>query len=477
MMGESGQGSNKIIVGIVLAVLTFWLFAQSMINIIPVMQKDLGVTLGTLNISTSLTALFSGLFIVVAGGISDRSGRKKLTYIGLLLSIIGSLLLIVSNNATILITARAIQGISAACIMPATLSLISSNFEGKGRQRALSFWSFGSWGGGGLTAIVGGAIATYMGWRWIFIVSIAVTLLSMFLLRDIKESKAENLKKKKFDFTGFFIFTIAILMINIVVTRGQDFGWTNLLTITLIVGAIAATILFFAVERKKKNQFIDFSIFKIGAYTGSVVSNFFQNGIFATIVVTNTYGQMARGFTPFQTGLLTVGNVIAILVMIRVGEKMLQKMGAKKPMLIAIVISMIGMSMTAMTFLPDLAYIIVVFIGFLIAGIGIGMYATPSIDTAIANIPDDKVGIASGIYKMASSLGYAFGLSITTAVFGVLLASNIHLAASIGVLVNVIFAVMALIFITKFVHHSEGLEEVDSTETKQVSKDLAANQN
>ncbi|MFD2211454.1 MFS transporter [Virgibacillus halophilus] len=476
-MGESGQGTNKFIVGIVLAVLTFWLFAQSMTNIIPVMQKDLGVSLGTLNISTSLTALFSGLFIVVAGGISDRSGRKKLTYVGLLLSIVGSLMLIASSSATVLITARAIQGISAACIMPATLSLIRSNFDGKGRQRALSFWSFGSWGGGGLTAIVGGAVATYMGWRWIFIISIAITLLSMFLIKDIKEKKIENIRKEKFDFPGFIIFTIAILIVNIIVTQGQDFGWDSMLTITLIAGAIATTIIFFIVERKKENQFIDFSIFKIGAYTGSVVSNFFQNGIFATVVVTNTYGQMARGFTSFQTGLLTLGNVFAILVMIRVGEKMLQKMGAKKPMLMGIVIATIGMSMTAMTFLPNLAYIIVAFTGFLTAGVGIGMYATPSIDTAIANIPHDKVGIASGIYKMASSLGYGFGLSITTAVFGVLLASNIHLAASIGVLVNIVFAVMALIFIAKFVHRNEGLEGESYTKTKEASKSLAASQN
>jgi DHA2 family multidrug resistance protein-like MFS transporter len=469
-MEESSQGKNKFIVGIVLAVLTFWLFAQSMTNIIPVMQEDLGVTLGVLNISTSLTALFSGLFIVVAGGISDRSGRKKLTYIGLLLSIIGSLLLIVSSSATLLITARAIQGISAACIMPATLSLIRSNFEGKDRQRALSFWSFGSWGGGGLTAIVGGAIATYMGWRWIFIVSIAITLLSMYLIKDIKERKVEKVKKEKFDFTGFLIFMIAILMINIIVTRGQDFGWKSPLTVTLIAGAIAATILFFVVEKRKKEQFIDFSIFKVGAYTGSVVSNFFQNGIFATIVVTNMYGQMARGFTSFQTGLLTIGNVFAILFMIRVGEKMLQNMGARKPMLIGIVISTIGMSMSAMTFLPNLPYIVVTFTGFLIAGIGIGMYATPSIDTAIANIPNDKVGIASGIYKMASSLGYAFGLAITTAVFDVLLAGNIHFAASIGVLVNTIFAIIALIFIVKFVHRREGLEELGNSKMNKAIK-------
>ena len=120
-------------------------------------------------------------------------------------------------------------------------------------------------------------------------------------------------------------------MVNLIVTRGQDFGWTSPLTLGLIGGALAAIVIFFAVEHKKKNQFIEFSLFKSKPYTGAVVSNFLQNGIVATAVVANTYLQLARGFTPFQTGLLTIGNVIALLVMIRVGEKMLQKMGARKP--------------------------------------------------------------------------------------------------------------------------------------------------
>lgn len=459
-MGGTNQGTNKFIVGIVLAVLTFWLFAQSMINIIPAMQKDLGVSLGTLNIATSLTSLFSGLFIVAAGGLSDRSGRKKLTYIGLVLSIIGCLMIILSQGATLLILGRVVQGISAACIMPATIALIKEAFDGADRQRALSYWSFGSWGGGGATALVGGAIATYMGWKWIFVVSIGIALLSMFLLKNIQENKAEEQSKEKFDFTGFVLFIIATLMVNIIVTRGQDFGWTSPLTLSLIGGAVAIIVIYIAVERNKKNQFIEFSLFKSKPYMGAVVSNFLQNGIAGTIVVTNTYIQVARGFTPFQTGLLTIGNIIALLLMIRVGEKMLQKSGARKPMLLSIFLTSFGMSMSALTFLPDLIYFIAVFIGLLIAGVGLGMYATPSIDTAVVNISDDKAGVASGIYKMASSLGYSFGIAISAAVYGVLLALvNIHAAASVGILINLAFAIPSLIFVSKTLQQNVGTEK------------------
>lgn len=83
------KGTNKLIVGIVFGVITFWLFAQAMVNIVPAVQEDLSINLGTLNIAISITSLFSGMFIVVAGGLADRIGRKKITYVGLILSLLG----------------------------------------------------------------------------------------------------------------------------------------------------------------------------------------------------------------------------------------------------------------------------------------------------------------------------------------------------------------------------------------------------
>ena len=143
-MTTSYQGTNKMITGIVFGVITFWLFAQSMVNVVPAIQSDLGISLGVLNIAISLTALFSGIFVVAAGGLADKIGRKKMTYFGLILSIIGSLFLVFTNGAAFLIIGRIIQGLSAACIMPATIALMRTDYDGAERQRALSYWSIGS---------------------------------------------------------------------------------------------------------------------------------------------------------------------------------------------------------------------------------------------------------------------------------------------------------------------------------------------
>ena len=439
-METSYKGTNKMITGIVFGVITFWLFAQAMVNVVPAVQEDLGISLGTVNIAISLTALFSGMFIVAAGGLADKVGRKKMAYIGFILSIIGSLCLVLAQGSGLLIVGRAIQGLSGACIMPSTIALMKAYFEGKDRQRALSFWSIGSWGGSGIASFAGGAIATSLGWRWIFIFSIVFAILGMLLLKSTPESKQESEGAFKFDYTGLGIFIVTMLALNIFINYGSDFGWTSARSLGLLAVVIIGLIVFIKVEKSKEIVLIDFSVFKNKPYSGATASNFLLNGIAGTLVVANTYVQVGRGFNSFQAGMLSLGYLVAVLAMIRVGEKILQKVGAKKPMIWGAMITTVGVAIMGLTFLPDFAYTVVVFIGFALFGLGLGIYATPSTDTSVSNAPADKVGQAAGVYKMASSLGGAFGVAISATVYGAIAANgNLETAATIGIIVNVIF--------------------------------------
>lgn len=454
-METAYKGTNKLIIGIVFGVITFWLFAQSMVNIVPAVQSDLGVPVGTINVAISLSALFSGMFIVVAGGLADRVGRKKITYVGLILSILGSLLLVLANGSVLLIAGRILQGLSAAAIMPATIGLVKEYFEGADRQRALSYWSIGSWGGSGLCSFFGGAVATSMGWRWIFIFSIVFALLSMWLIKDTPESKAETTGAFKFDFGGLGIFIVTMLALNILITQGASFGWTSPLSIGLAIITVVGIIGFIKYEAKRKSALIDFKIFESKPYSGATISNFLLNAVAGTLIVANTYVQVGRGFTAFESGMLSLGYLAAVLGMIRVGEKLMQRTGPRKPMIWGTILTLIGVAMMGLTFLPDLMYTIIVFVGFILFGLGLGMYATPSTDTAVSYAPDNKIGEASGVYKMASSLGNAFGVAISATVYSTItIYSSVEVAATAGIVTNVIFAVLALISIIIFVPKS-----------------------
>ncbi|UBV35065.1 MFS transporter [Staphylococcus xylosus] len=445
---QTYKGDNKLILGIVLGVVTFWLFAQSLLNVVPTLQQSFHSNIGTISIAVSITALFSGMFVVGAGSLADKVGRVKITYIGLWLSIIGSLLIIVSNLPILLIIGRVIQGLSAAAIMPSTLAIMKAYFDGKDRQRALSYWSIGSWGGSGLASLFGGMVSTFIGWRWIFILSILIALLSMYLIKGTPETKSPVINNKHFDYVGLILFVIMMLSINIVITQSSALGLFSPIILGLTLIFILSTIIFLKVENKIGNPLIDFKLFNNKAYTGATLSNFLLNGVAGALLVANTFVQQGLGFSAFQTGLLSITYLITVLLMICVGEKVLQKVGAKKSMVLGTSFNMVGIILISLTFLPSMIYVVVCIFGYLLYGLGLGFYATPSTDMAISNSPEDKVGVSSGIYKMASSLGGAFGIALSGALYGIVTnLTNVQIGALAGLWLNVIMALLSLFII------------------------------
>lgn len=166
-------GTDRLLFGIIFGLLAFWLFAQTMLNIGPVLAADLGITHSVMNIAVSITALFSGIFMVVVGGLADQFGRVKMIQIGFALSIIGLLMIAITPGGglaeTSMMSGRILHGLSGAFIMPVSLSLVKANWDGEDRQRAVSLWSMGTWGGAGLAAVFGGLVVGSLGWRWIFL--------------------------------------------------------------------------------------------------------------------------------------------------------------------------------------------------------------------------------------------------------------------------------------------------------------------
>ncbi|MTD39604.1 MFS transporter [Erwinia sp. CPCC 100877] len=441
-------GNDRWLAGIVLGVLTFWLFAQSVINVVPDIEASIAIPAATLSLAVSLSALFSGCFIVACGGLADRFGRVRLTRLGLGLSLAGSLMLVLAQESTLFLMGRAIQGISAACIMPATLALIKTWYQGAERQRAISFWVIGSWGGSGLCSLVGGAIATGLGWRWIFIISMLCAGLSLLLLRGAQENRSEEAARHRLDLSGVILLAAALVLLNLFITKGRDWGWASTATLGMLVGFVVTVGCFFRVERRRSDQaLIDFSLFRNRAWSGAVISNMLLNGCIGTMMIASIYMQQGRQFSAFQTGLMTMGYLVTVLAMIRVGEKLLQRYGARLPMMIGPVIAGLGIFFLSCTFLGDSAYVTTVFASYVLFGLGLGCYATPSTDTAVSHAPQDKAGVASGLYKMGSSLGGAFGLASSASLYGLLLPLGMARAAQLTLLANTGLCLAALVVI------------------------------
>ncbi|AKM47447.1 MFS domain-containing protein [Edwardsiella anguillarum] len=440
-------GDNRLLLGIVLSMLTYWLFAQSLYNVVPAVQHSLPVSPGTLSLAISLSGLFAGCFIVLCGGLADRLGRRRLSYIGLLLSLVGCGILVLAQNGAHLLVARALQGISAACIMPATLALIKVYYQGaRARQRALSFYVMGSFVGSALSSLLGGAIAAVLGWRGIFLVSAMVALLAMGLIRHVPESRNDG-EAPALDYAGAAFLTLSLLALNLTLSKGGEWGWLSGATLlgVLLTGGLLA--LFITTERRLGSRgFVDFSLYRDRGYRAASLSNFFVNCNVSTLVIASLYLQRGLGMTALAAGLMTITYAAAAVAMVRVGEKLLQRIGARLPMLWGCVLIAVGTVLMTMTFLPKSSYLLGLGIGYLLLGIGIGAYATPSTETAIAQVAKERVGVAAGLYKMTSALGGAFGIAVALALFsaaGASDAANLAYAGALPLWVNVAFSLLA----------------------------------
>jgi MFS transporter, DHA2 family, multidrug resistance protein len=432
------RGNDRLLFGIIMGVLAFWLFAQTTLNISPLMAQDLGVPPSLMNIAVSITALFSGIFIVVMGGLADRVGRVKIVQWGFLFSIAGSLLVALAPRgglgSTFLMLGRICQGLSGAFIMPASLALVKEYWEGAGRQRAVSLWSMGSWGGSGFAALFGGLMAQHLGWRSIFFAGAAVSIIGMLMVRGTPESRAETKAGYKFDLGGIVTFMIAMVALQLFATQGAKFGWSSWPSLGLLALALIFGVIFFRIERSNPNAFVNFGLFRNMTYTGATMSNLLLNGVSGILIVSMTLLQIGGNMDAQQTGLLTLGYAIAIVAFIRVGEKLLQRFGPREPMIWGTLIVGASILLLMPSNLMLGTYKILAVLAYTLFGLGLAFYATPSTDAALSNLPSDQAGSGSGIYKMASSLGASFGVAISAAVFTALSGDNSAVAWIDGVI-------------------------------------------
>lgn len=500
---EGYQGTEKLLWGIVLGVVTFWLFAGTAGTVAPAILRDINaggteyVNAQAMNLAVSITSLFSGLFIVLMGGTADRIGRVKIALIGLVMGMIGSALLVFAAGPLalpLLIAGRAIQGFSAACIMPSTMALVKTYWDGAGRQRAVSMWSIGSWGGSGLAALFGGTVVQFVGWRGIFIASIVISAISFLMIIGTPESKVEQKGPKKgFDLVGLALFIVGTLCLMVVLIFGSKLGWTSATVLILVaVGAVAWSV-FVVWERKQANPFIDFKLFSNTTFTGATISNFMLNGTIGLLIVSQQLIQLAGckvardaagmcpeggAYSPLDAGILTLGYGIFIIAFIRVGEKLLQRFGPRKPMIWGAMIVIISCLLLMATHLLIGQYVILAIIAYCLFGLGLAFYATPSTDAALSNLPADQAGSGAGIYKMASSLGGAIGAAVSLAVFtglsgaggsfigavvtmeGAQTNVNLRLAGMVAIGVNMVFCLLAITSIVMTVPKGGGKRDL-----------------
>ncbi|HHP7501399.1 TPA: MFS transporter [Staphylococcus aureus] len=438
---QSSPRSN-IIIAIMLSALTYWLFAQSFINIGPLVGQTYQTSPAVLNLSISLTSFATGIFMVAAGDIADKIGQLRMTYMGLIISMFASLLLIISDITALLIIGRILQGLSAAILLPSTVGVLNNQFKGDQLRRAISYLMISTVGGIGLAGVIGGLIATNFGWQTNFIISIVIAFIAILLLKSTPEKVSQHSHRHPFDYKGMSIFAVMIGSFTLLLTQGFEQGWFSTFSVICLSIFIITTLIFIIIERRHEVPFIDFSVLRNRPFIGAFLNNFVLNSGLGVTVVFFIYAQSYLGLSAAQSGLVTLPYAIVAVAMIRLGEKATLRFGGKLMLIIGPLFPVIGITIISMTSLQPSQYIIAVVIGFVICAIGNGLVATPGLTIAIFSMPNEKVGLATGLYKMSGTLGGAFGIALSTTVFSML---QLNYAPSVAATVTFIVSIVLMI--------------------------------
>lgn len=207
--------------------------------------------------------------------------------------------------------------------------MVKAYWDGADRQRAVSMWSIGSFGGAGLAASLGGLIATTMGWRWIFVFSIVVSLAASLLVWGTPESRVgADAGHRRFDIAGLGIFLVMLLALMMLLTfGGKTFGWLSGTGLALSALALVGLAVFIAVERGRQGAFIDFGLVSNMNFTGTVTANFMMYSTLGLLIVSQQLLVSGGGMKPLAAGALTLGYPLMVVLFIRAGERLPCRMG------------------------------------------------------------------------------------------------------------------------------------------------------
>src|SRR5438445_10388224 len=265
-------------------------------------------------IITAYAITFGG-FLLLGGRAADLLGRKRMFMIGIGLFSIASLVCGLSGSLGVLIAARAVQGLGAAIISPATLSIITTTFdEGSERNKALGIW--GAMGGSGAAAgvLFGGCLTKYLGWEWIFFVNVPVGAIVFALTRPVVPESRADLGHRRFDAAGAITVTGGLALLVYAISKAPDVGWGSARTILLLIASVAILAVFVVIERRSSAPLMPFRIFRIRSLLAANVVGFLLGAvIFANFLVLTLYVQQVLGWSALKTGvtfLATAGTTV-----------------------------------------------------------------------------------------------------------------------------------------------------------------------
>jgi EmrB/QacA subfamily drug resistance transporter len=402
---------------VLVSIATFMLLLDvTIVNVaLPDIQRELHAGLSSIQWVVDAYSLMLAAFLLTAGSLGDRLGRRRVFTIGFGVFTFASFLCGISEDPTLLNFARGLQGIGGAGMFATSLALIGQEFHGKDRATAFGVWGAVVGGAVAVGPLVGGVITESLGWEWIFFVNVPIGIAAMVLTeRKIVNVFAE--RPEPIDVPGLVTFSSALFLLIFGLIRGNPEGWGSSLIVACLGAAVLLLVAFVAIELRSDHPMLDLSLFRKPAFVGvSAVAFGLSAGMFALFLYLTIYMQGVLDFSPLEAGLRFLPLTILGFIVAPISGSLSHKVPIRY--LLGAGLSLVGIGLLLMHGLGADSEWTALLVGFLIAGIGIGT-TNPGIgQAAIAVVPVEKSGMGSGINTTFRQVGIATGVAALGAVF------------------------------------------------------------
>ena len=384
---------------------------------LPTIGRDLEFSATSLQWVVTAYALTFGGFMLLGGRAADLLGRRRILMVGLSFFTAASLGAALSTSEGSLIAARAIQGLGAAIMLPAALSIVMNMFaEGAERNKALGIW--GGLGAGGATVgvIAGGLLTRYAGWQYIFYLNVPVGAVALALVPRIVPDSRLATTSRRFDALGAITGTGGLVLLVDAISQAPQYGWGATRTIALLAASIALLAAFLVIESRVDSPLLPLSIFRLRTLAGANAAGLALGGsFFAFIFVGTLYTQQVLHYSALETGIAWLATSLTSVALAGLAQLLVTRVGAKIVMVAGM--TLIGAGVLWATQVPVHGHFVGNLLGpFMVAGAGTAFAFIPISIAALAGVSEHQAGLASGLLNTSQQLGGAIGIAIASSV-------------------------------------------------------------
>jgi EmrB/QacA subfamily drug resistance transporter len=395
---------------------------NTVVNVaLPTMEKDLHVTIASLEWVVIAYALTFASLLITGGKLADLYGRRRIFVLGLVVFTLSSLACGLAPSAGFLIGARAVQGAGAALMNPATLSIIVATFPPKQRGQAIGIWAGVSALALAIGPLGGGLITQHLNWNWIFFVNVPVGALaiavSQLVIRESRDTSAEQ----SIDLPGLVTSGGGLFFLSYALVEGNRHGWTSPEILGLFAAAAVLLVVFVVLERRQRLAMLDLALFRIGAFTGAnVVAMLVSLSMFGVFFFVSLYIQNILHYSATQAGASFLPMVSLIIVIAPLAGRLSDRLGSR--WLMGGGMALVGTSLLLYERVTVHSGYWTLLPAMVLGGVGMAMTMSPMTSAAMGAVPVDKAGVGSGVLNSFRQVGGSLGI----AVMGAIVASYLH---------------------------------------------------